>query len=508
MTTLYRQYRPAAFKDIVGQPHITQTLTAAIEKNRISHAYLFQGPRGTGKTSTARIFAKCLQCTNVKNAEACGKCIPCQASAKGNNIDIIEIDAASNRGIDNIRSLREGAALSPSISKYKVYIIDEVHMLSHDAFPALLKTLEEPVPHVIFILATTELHKVPQTIMSRCQVYRFRRATADEMRGRLEYILQEEKRSAEDAVLDFIISRSDGCYRDAESLLGQLLHSPDKKLKADAIVESLGVPSPKITLNFLAALASQNLKAALEIVDSMYAQGFDPEQFIQEAIRTARDLLVAAATQKAQVAEFMQSSRASANVTAAIRALVQATSDLAYVPQPIIALELAVLTVCGSKQGVSTPAPAKAISKPTFSGGMNVTASVPVQQSVPAAPSTPGVVTLAQVQATWSELITRMKQANPVASTFLRAVEPVEVHGNVINLKVSYPLHLTFFEKPEQKMAVEKILSALLGTPLTIRPQMDPAIPKKAPAPMRAVSDTQSSDSLYQNVKEVFGTSS
>src|SRR3989344_2480748 len=223
MATIYRQYRPHRFAEIVGQPHVTKTLEQAIMKGRIAHAYLFQGPRGTGKTSTARILAKRLLCEKSKDAEACGQCAPCKATEAGKNIDILEIDAASNRGIDNIRSLRESTTLSASMGKYKIYIIDEVHMLSHDAFPALLKTLEEPTSHVIFILATTELHKVPPTILSRCQVYSFRRATPEEMRGRLTYILGEEKREAESDVLDFIINRSDGCYRDAESLLGQLL---------------------------------------------------------------------------------------------------------------------------------------------------------------------------------------------------------------------------------------------------------------------------------------------
>jgi DNA polymerase III subunit gamma/tau len=501
MATLYRQYRPQTFAQVMGQPHITQTLQAAILKNQIAHAYLFQGPRGTGKTSTARIFAKRLQCLDAKGAEACGKCGPCVATSNNKNIDIVEIDAASNRGIDNIRSLREGTALSPAMSKYKVYIIDEVHMLSHDAFPALLKTLEEPVPHVIFILATTELHKVPQTIMSRCQVYRFRRATPADMRERLQYILKAEKRTAEDAVVDFIISRSDGCYRDAESLLGQLLHVDGKNITAEALIESLGVPSPKIITNFLAALAAQDLSGALEIADSIHAQGFDPEQFIQESIRTARDLLVLAATKQGDVPEFMNTPSASRNLTAAIRALVQATVDLAYVPQPMIALELAILTVCGSQpMAKSSFVPAKAATVPVVSSGLNVTTTVS---------SEPSIVSVEQVRGVWGELVNKMKQGNPVASTFLRAVEPTSVQGSNVILKVSYPLHQTFFEKPEQKAAVEKNLSDLVGKSVTIRAQMDANLLKKPVATSRvSTASSASDDSLYQNVKEVFGAGS
>ena len=506
MATIYRQYRPQRFAEIVGQPHVTKTLEQAIMKGRIAHAYLFQGPRGTGKTSTARILAKRLLCENSKDAEACGQCAPCKATEAGKNIDILEIDAASNRGIDNIRSLRESTTLSASMGKYKIYIIDEVHMLSHDAFPALLKTLEEPTSHVIFILATTELHKVPPTILSRCQVYRFRRATPEEMRGRLTYILGEEKREAESDVLDFIINRSDGCYRDAESLLGQLLSLKAKKLTASLITESLGLPSPKMVLNFLAALAARDGKTALEIVDSIYSQGFDVEQFIQESMRGARDLLVAKAKGDKNVAEFMQGSGASAALTAAVRALVQATADLAFVPQPFIALEIAVLSICTVPAAsvvapvpTTSPAPAaKANPQPAVSYGVALASSKPA-----ASPAQP----IDKVRAVWGELISTIKQKNPVASTFLRAVEPIEINGNVVVVKVSYPLHLTFFEKPDQKIAVEGALSQLLSTPVALTYKMDQSLLNKmAPASRPATQLSSQDDSLYQTVKEVFGT--
>lgn len=503
MPALYRQYRPQRFEELFGQPHITGTLKAAIEKNRISHAFLFQGPRGTGKTTTARILAKRLNCTKAKDAEPCGSCASCKATAANKNIDIIEIDAASNRGIDNIRALRDNTSLSPAMSKYKVYIIDEVHMLSHDAFPALLKTLEEPVEHVVFILATTELHKVPQTILSRCQVYRFRRATNEEMRQRLDFLLQQEKREADETVLDFIISRSDGCYRDAESLLGQLLSAKKKKLTGEALTQLLGLPSPTLVSDFLTALMSNALVQALDIIDAIHTQGFDTEQFIHEAIRTARDGMVSASKGGEDVPAFASTPGAGAKVTQIIRALVQATNDLAYVPQPIIALQLAALTVCTAGQPVRTasPTPAKPISGQKVSQAVAVTTSMPT----PKVASENGAVSVSQVQAVWSDLISHIKKGNPVASTFLRAVNPLEVAGNVVILQVSYPLHRTFFEKPENKVMVESLLHELLKVKVSIKCQMDPNIPT-GPKPRQAVSQPEISDnSLYQNVKEVFG---
>lgn len=510
MPTLYRQYRPQRFADVFGQPHVTEVLQAAITKDQISHAYLFQGPRGTGKTSSARIFAKRLNCTEAKDAEPCGKCASCVATQAGKNIDVLEIDAASNRGIDNIRALREHSSLSPSMSKYKVYIIDEVHMLSHDAFPALLKTLEEPVAHVVFILATTELHKVPQTILSRCQVFRFRRASEQEMRDRLTYILGEEKREAQSEVLDFIISRSDGCYRDAESLLGQLLVMEEKNISLQDITQLLGLPAPTLINDFLAALIVQDLPKALELLDSAYSQGFDPEQFIAECIRMGRDTCVAIAKGEKN-SSLAGLPNASVRLTHIIRALVQASADLAYVPQPLIALQLAMLSVCQTAtlqkgNATPTPTPVRATLPPTkpqnVSPGVNVTTSMPILKK--AAAGVTGEVAI--IKGVWEKLIQAIKKDNPVASTFLRAVEPMEVNESEITVRVSYPLHRTFFEKPTNKSMVEKTLSLLLeNKTYTIRCHMEGDTAPSATKQSGAGAGAEDA-SLYDSVKEVFGT--
>lgn len=480
MPTLYRQYRPRLFSELAGQGHITQTLQQAISQDKISHAYLFHGPRGTGKTSTARILAKRLNCLESKDAEPCGSCKLCVATQDGKNIDVLEIDAASNRGIDDIRTLRSGIGLSPAMSKYKIYIIDEVHMLTQEAFSALLKTLEEPTAHVIFILATTELHKIPATILSRCQLYRFRRATSDELKSRLGFILQQEKRQADESALDFIISRSDGCYRDAESLLGQMLTLQTATITRDGLTELLGLPPADIIEKFVAALTNNNATAALAAVDQAYTGGHDPEQFLHEAITLSRDQAVAA-TQQGKTDQRMAS---------IIRALLQARQDLAYVPQPLVALQLAVLTVC--KASLTNPS-----QPPLIKGGADLTPAPSLDKE--------GEIQegVSRIQSLWPELIQAVKPLNPVASTFLRAAQPTAQEGNTIVLRMQYGLHRNFFERPDNKKLVEEQLGKLLGTPVSISCQADEAI--VTPAVAYSEQKQKQETDLFQAVQEVFG---
>lgn len=452
MPTLYRQYRPQTFGDVIGQRHVTSILEQAVMQTRISHAYLFQGPRGTGKTSTARIFAKRINCKNPKGAEPCGECPLCVATTKGANIDIIEIDAASNRGIDDVRALRETVALAPAMGSYKVYIIDEVHMLSRDAFSALLKTLEEPSAHAVFILATTELHKVPATIASRCQVFRFKRASEDEMKTRLSTILKAEGRTVDDKVISFIVSRSDGCYRDAESLLGQILTQKESHVSLSDVVTSLGLPSPDTIQQFLAALTEQDANKALDVATAAYQEGHDVEQFIAESIRTARDTMIRNIT---------ESGTSSQQLPHIIRALIQATQDLAYMPEPLIALQLAILTVCK-----------KAQAKPVVTK-----------------------ITAASVEDIWEQVIQKVRESNPVSATFLRAVEPSQVKGSTVVLRAHYPLHKSFFDRPENKKTIEQIVSSLLGSAITIQCQLDDQLQQ----------NSQQESVLMKNVEEVFG---
>jgi DNA polymerase-3 subunit gamma/tau len=291
--SLYRKYRPENFNDLIGQDQVKQTLKNALKNDRVAHAYLFAGPRGTGKTSTAKVFAKSLNCANPSpNFEPCGECNSCQRIEKGNSLDVIEIDAASNRGIDEIRELREKVKFYPGEGKYKVYIIDEVHMLTKGAFNALLKTLEEPPESVVFILATTEPHEVITTIMSRCQRFDFTLLTLNNLKQRLEYIAASEGYEIEKEALDILARSARGGMRDAISLLDQAISFSDGQLSAEKITRMLGRINKTDLKQFLVHLSKKQSQQALELLNKQLESGLGIERFSDELIEYCRELLL------------------------------------------------------------------------------------------------------------------------------------------------------------------------------------------------------------------------
>ncbi len=294
-TVLARKYRSANFDELVGQEHIAKTLKKAIETGRIAHAYLFCGTRGTGKTSTARILAKALNCqkSDGPTPDPCGKCDSCQAIARGDDIDVIEIDAASNTGVDNVREIIENAQYRPARSRFKVYIIDEVHMLSKSAFNALLKTLEEPPSHVKFILATTEPEKVLPTILSRCQRFDFRNIPSREIAGHLKEICKKEKISAEEDALAMVAKAGAGSMRDALSLLDRLLSMGDKMLTAEGVEEMLGLPRAQLVAELVDSIGSGDATQTLQRADAMFNSGLSADALIAALSDHLRNLLIA-----------------------------------------------------------------------------------------------------------------------------------------------------------------------------------------------------------------------
>lgn len=291
---LYRVWRPQGFEELAGQEHIRRTLENAILQDRISHAYLFTGPRGTGKTSTARILAKALNCSNRNGAHPCGQCESCQTITRGNSLDVLEIDGASNRGIEEIRELKEKISFLPALGKYKVYIVDEVHMLTNEAFNALLKTLEEPPAHVIFVLATTDPQKLPPTVLSRCQRFDFRKISYEAIKGRLEEIIAGQERQVDPEALSLIIRQADGGLRDAISLLDQCLSFSPDRLTLDDACTILGLVRQEALASLLAAVIDGEATALFMELEALFTQGVDPMQLLKEFAGYCRDLLLLA----------------------------------------------------------------------------------------------------------------------------------------------------------------------------------------------------------------------
>ena len=353
---LYRKWRPRTFDSVVGQDDITDTLKNAIKRGTISHAFLFAGPRGTGKTSCAKIFAKALNCTNLQNGEPCNKCANCLAADKGAMADIMEIDAASNNGVDEIRDIRDKVKYAPTQGKYKVYIIDEVHMLSMGAFNALLKTLEEPPEHVVFILATTELQKVPATIISRTQRYNFKRISQADLEKRMKYILEQEKISYEDKALAVIAQVADGGMRDALSILDQLLSFDKNKVEYDSALEITGFAAKEKIEQILLAILNEDATKALSLAQTELANGASSKNILDELIEMATNALMVIKTNDSSQNLFLNDDFieqikevAPKRYFQLISAANTALNDLRYTNQQQIPLEVFVVECAGKK---------------------------------------------------------------------------------------------------------------------------------------------------------------
>lgn len=296
---MYRKYRPRTFGEVIGQEHVIRTLTNALVLGKTAHAYLFSGPRGTGKTTVARLLAKAINCENrpstklgINNSEPCNKCSACREINEGRALDLIEIDAASNRGIDEIRELREGIKFSPARLKYKVFIIDEAHMLTREAFNALLKTLEEPPSHAIFILATTETHKMPQTIISRCQRFDFHKLALDKIVERLKFIAKQEQIKIDQPALELIALNGDGAARDAESLFGQVMAMEDKNITLEEVRTILGITDNSAVIKMADFLIKKDARGAILFINQLVEEGYDLAQFAKSFINYLRKMMI------------------------------------------------------------------------------------------------------------------------------------------------------------------------------------------------------------------------
>ena len=368
---LYRRWRPERFADLVGQEHISRTLSRAVMSGQTSHAYLFTGPRGTGKTSTAKILARALNCAEGPTLTPCGVCDSCRSISDGSSMDVFEIDAASNRGIDEIRDLRESVKFAPTEGHYKIYIIDEVHMLTTEAFNALLKTLEEPPERVIFILATTEPHKVPATIQSRCQRYDFHRITVTEIRDRLIYVCKESDIAAEEDALGIIAAQADGGMRDALSILDQCMALAEGTLTAERVQEALGLVGRAWIRRMAGEIAARDAAALIAQLSELLQSGRELKQVLAELAQYFRRLMIAGVGGAVSAAELCAGDAEELRMDAAqftqeeimsiLRRLNETMQELRTSPQPRIAVETLLIGLCHTEgaapSGESTAPP-------------------------------------------------------------------------------------------------------------------------------------------------------
>lgn len=516
---LYRVWRPQRFDDLVGQEHVTRTLQNAIQEEQLSHAYLFSGPRGTGKTSAAKIFAKAVNCERGPAAEPCNECEACRRITEGSMMDVIEIDAASNRGVDEIRDLRDKVKYAPTEVRYKVYIIDEVHMLTTEAFNALLKTLEEPPSHVIFILATTEPHKLLPTIISRCQRFSFRRMSFEIIVERLRLICNTNQIRYEEQALFTLARAADGGMRDALSLLDQAIAFGGQDLTEQVVNSVLGTVSKETIYLLIESIQEKNTNLILELLDQLSTEGNEPDRIIHDLIFTCRDLLLiqtapkVAESQGAQLkgtGEQLAKKLSVQQMQQIMNSLVQDQPQLKHVSQPRVFLEVALLKAMnvGDKLAKATKVegPSQEISllqqkveklEKLIEKLMNQPSGNQVAVAMSASPvdvvprstsprssaprskkislqllekTTPQALQF--VRRSWSDILHKVRSERVTVHAWLVNGEPVAATDQVVILAFKTEIHCETTERQPNRGIIERVISQTLQQPYQIQTVM------------------------------------
>jgi DNA polymerase-3 subunit gamma/tau len=509
---LYRKWRPRTFDQVVGQEHVVRTLRNALVSGRVHHAYLFAGPRGTGKTTTARLLAKAVNCLAPEEERPCNKCRICVAINEGRLLDLIEIDAASNTGVDDVRELRERVGFRPNEARYKVYVIDEVHMLSNAAFNALLKTLEEPPEHAIFVLATTEPHKILPTVLSRCQRFDFRRISVGEMVDRLTWLAEEEGIEVETQALELIARQATGSMRDAESLLDQLASYNDGGITVEEMRAALGIGANETVMQVTEALAERDVSTGLGAINAAVDEGTDPRQFARQLVEHLRGLLLLRLESGVVLPHVSEESlprlqhQAAAfsrrELVRAVHLFNQAAQEAKGGWQPQLPLEMAFVEALlppepqGSDGGENPspgrnrssssahqhgasgsgrrprrtgPEPGRVEEARSSEGGARLEGVQEPAATYQLAVDDDGPLTPAKVVERWPDFLNALRPQDLKLEALMRSCDPVGVEDDVIVLSFAHKFHQSKVEEDEKRRLVEDALSELFGRRLRVR---------------------------------------
>jgi DNA polymerase-3 subunit gamma/tau len=513
--TLYRKYRPATFSEVIGQKHVVQTLQNAVKSGRIGQAYLFAGPRGTGKTSLARIFAKTINCaanleTEFPSGEPCLKCKSCKTISDGRALDIIEIDAASHTGVDNIRELKETVQLPPSTLKYKVYIIDEVHMLSSGAFNALLKTLEEPPAHVVFILATTEVHRIPETILSRVQRFDFTRLTVEEIIKRLEELAKLEKVKVDREALEIIATHSEGGMRNAESLLGQIIAFEDKKITTKEVEFLLGTISEKELTDFVNAIIENDISQVFSKISDLREAGVDFKNFGKSLLNYLRQMLVMKINpelgkklsfeltkERLEKIERQIEKIELAQTLELINILQENMEKFKSGPIPQLYLEVSLAKIA-FRRPTSKTLELENTKEKTEKKSEPFRRPTSFRGPTSKAPIATNNADFDLIFSNWHQIIEALKEYNHSLSSVLKMSRPMLIDGNYLILKTKYPFYNEKIAETQNRLTIEKTIDKLTGVSLKLKALTEKEFSEQYP-------DFKEEKSLLEEAVDIFG---